>query len=88
MQIRPLQALIGNVNIQVYIHLSYQAIPSEISSDDYQRNRDEYLGGSHNITMSTDNSALSSRAGYLNNVATHRSKSWHTKYREHDCSLS
>lgn len=53
-------------------------ILSEISSQNSCRNSDEYLGGRYNVIMNTNNSALSSRARYSNDVNSLRSMSLHT----------
>ena len=52
--------------------------PSEISSENSSRNSDEYLSGRYNVMIGTDNSALSSRARYSNDVNSPKSMSSHT----------
>ena len=60
------------------INLSYLVTPSEISSENSSRNSDEYLSGRYNVMIGTDNSALSSRARYSNDVNSPKSMSSHT----------
>lgn len=51
------------------------SIDTKISSQNSCRNSDEYLGGRYNVIVNTNNSALSSRARYSNNVNSLRSMS-------------
>src|SRR4029434_1500080 len=66
------------------INLSYLVIPGEISSENSCRNSDEYFGGRYIVMMmSTDDSALISRARYSNDVNSPRSMSLHTHTHTH-----